>query len=267
MRLIDYQQARALIPRHHENGTTPEEEDSTIAMQSHPTIGPQGRFEEERVTLTFRMNRLSAKAIEYVQRTSRGETAFSEAAVVIDEATALDADHANSILRGPISISSQGYGSSLNGAYPASHHNTVLPALQNLYRAARVVLHEVRLRCATDLNSQGARNRVPGGRTYDMCVWESASTVRVVAEDIRNSIPYILGDTDGKTFVGSDLLRPGIMAGAYLLLWPLLVMRLATCTTKEQREVASSTLERIGTQFGIKQAHELLRSHKSLFEG
>ena len=252
------------MPRDQNNGASLEDE---ISLQSQSHTGSSGQAEEERATLTFQMNQLSSKAMDHIQRTSRGDAAYSEAAVIIDEATALDADHARSISPSPASRMSQGYEISLSSIGESVHYNTMLSTIHNLYRAARVVLHEIRLRCATELNSHNARARAPREPTYDMYVWESASTVRVVSEDIRNSIGPILGDVDGHGFVDSGPLRPGILAEAYLLQWPLLVMRLATCTTKEQREVAAGTLDRIGTQFGIKQAHELVRSHKSLFGG
>lgn len=251
------------MPKDHTGGTSSEDEISAITLHSQNNHSSRGQSEENRATLTFRMNQLSGKAMDHIQRTSRGDAAYSEAVVIIEEATALDADHARSISQVPISNLGQGYLDSQNGVVESS---TMLSAMHNLYRAARVVLHEIRLRCATELNSHNARAHIPREQTYDIWVWESASTVRVVAEDIRNSIGRIFESANGNTLGDPEPLRPGILAEAYLLLWPLLVMRLATCTTKEQRQVAAGTLERIGTQFGIKQAHELLRLHKSLFE-
>jgi hypothetical protein len=90
--------------------------------------------------------------------------------------------------------------------------------------------------------------------------------VRSLAEDICDSIPFCLyeiGDDGMKT---SNEPCKGKHAAAYLLLWPLLVIRLGYHTTPDQKLVATTTLERIGHEIGIKQALRLLRDRKDLFE-
>lgn len=212
------------------------------------------------------MNQLCANAADYFQSIKESDLTNSKGAFLIEEATAIDTEHESWIAQVPTSSHPREERNKRNGTRLLTHNGMILPAVYNLYRSSRVVLHEFRLRCATTLGSQGGQRSLSPEQNYDASVWESASTIRVVAEDIRASVPFCLGDVDENGFTISEPLRPGVLAGAYLLLWPLLVVRLATCTTKEQREFATSTLERIGNEFGIKQALELLQRYRGLFE-
>lgn len=256
------------MPKSQNVGSSIESEVHATAIQALASCGEECALETQRVLLTFRMNRLCANAIEHIRSTGKNDLANSKAAYLIQEATEVDAEHELWISQFPASLRPREERDKQNGSRVLTHTSMMLPALYNMHRSSRIVLHEMRLRFATALSSHGVPSQAaaPAEQSYDAIVWESASTIRVVAEDIRASIPYCIGDIDMNGFAISGSLCPGVLAGAYLLLWPLLVVRLATCTTKEQRQFATSTLERIGGKFGIKQALELLRHIKGLFE-
>lgn len=238
------------------------------ALQALPGAGDEFALEAQQVLLTFQMNQLCTIAVDYLRTVGKGELTDSRAAYIVQEATRVDDAHEQWASQFPVSLCPREESDELSGTRVLTYGSMILPALHNMYRASRIVLHELRLRCAAGLSSRVRmlQDGTQVEQNYDESVWQSATIIRAVAEDIRASLPYCLGDTDSEGSPKSEPLCPGVLAGAYLLLWPLVVMRLATCTTKEQRQAATSALERIGNDFGIKQAHKLLRDHKSLFE-
>jgi hypothetical protein len=138
------------------------------------------------------------------------------------------------------------------------HH--MIPIAWNMYRTGRIMLHEMHLRCKLCLI-----------RDYFAPCNQSTSKqvmapVRSLAQDICDSVPFCLYEIGDDGMVASNEPCNGKHAAAYLLLWPLLVVRLGSHTTPEQKLVATTTLERIGHEIGIKQALRLLRDRKDLFE-
>ena len=139
-----------------------------------------------------------------------------------------------------------------------SHH--MVPVAWNMYRCGRMMLHEMRIRCKICLMKDYSFpcDESGTGKVVDL--------VRSLAEDICDSISFCLYETGGD---GKDVFEECTKskhAAACLLLWPLMVVKLGTYTTVEQKLRAASALERIGSEMGIKQASRLLRDRRDLFE-
>ena len=152
--------------------------------------------------------------------------------------------------------------------YPASYHprelkdegsgtrtliyeNSMISVAWNMYRCNRIMLHEMRLRCELAL----------GDHKWACCTKDThnaADLVKTLTNDILDSIPFCLSDVDSNGESRTESFRPSRSAAGYLLLWPLLVFKLGSYTTMEQRDRATATLERIGSKLGIKQALQLL---------
>jgi len=187
----------------------------------------------------------------------------STAEALIHRATVVDTelDHYYNQHASP-STSEIRYASAATSA--AAHHDILQSVARSIQYATKITLHELRLRLVTSVNLKSGLHMQGAsvGRTYDTLVWTSVGIIPGLAEQIRSSVIECLGDP---VLGNGDEYQPmptGTMAAAYLLLWPLLVVKLATCSTKEQRSFADNTLRQIGERLGIQQATEFHKSRR-----
>ena len=90
--------------------------------------------------------------------------------------------------------------------------------------------------------------------------------VRSLAKDMCDSISFCLYEITDNGEATLESSSRGKHAAAYLLLWPLMVVRLGSYSTNEQKIRATEALRRIGHEMGIKQACRLLNDRNELFD-
>lgn len=130
----------------------------------------------------------------------------------------------------------------------------------NYHRAARIVLHEQLLRClgetvaGMEAAQTGERNELSLALELRIQMEVSASIVQMLADEVLGTVPQAFGDVDASGRPAEADRLPGCRAmGAYLLLWPIKMIKGAEAATSEAQKHAGSVIfERIRDCTGMK---------------
>lgn len=231
------------------------------AVRVLPTLSSENSRVTARVILTFRINQLCAQAATVIQQSNIGGIQRKFALEqLMQEAELLDAKLERWITSFPPNLHPKEVRDNKDGSRCLIYLHHMIPIAWNMYRTGRIMLHEMHLQCKLCLIKEYSTPCNPSTST------QVISLVRSLAQDICDSIPFCLYEIGDDGIVASKEPCNGKHAASYLLLWPLLVVRLGSHTTQEQKLAATTTLERIGHEIGIMQALRLLRDRKDLFD-
>lgn len=127
----------------------------------------------------------------------------------------------------------------------------------NYHRAARMILHGQLLHCLGEVVAGiEAESEVQVEISLDLRtnMETSIAIVQMLAEEVLATVPQCFGDIDatGRPIEKGKL--PGCRAiGAYLLLWPIKIIKgVEAATSKQQKEVGGLVFERIRDCTGMK---------------
>lgn len=126
----------------------------------------------------------------------------------------------------------------------------------NYHRTSRIILHQQLIECLYQASTGSAE--LPTSFSEDeVTTWAEASmsTIRVLIDEVLSTVPQSLGDVDclGQ-YIGGRSDAPRCQAiGAYLILWPIRVIKGPTSrATEPQRLRADDVFERIRECTGMK---------------
>lgn len=129
----------------------------------------------------------------------------------------------------------------------------------NYHRTARIIMHEQLLTCLHRASSHSASTQTQGD-SPDVALlepYEAESTViiRSLAAKLLATVPQSFGEIDhtGKVLSRSAEAPRCRGIGAYLLLWPIKIIKSPqSSVTEEQRQAAQDVFERIREYTGMK---------------
>lgn len=130
----------------------------------------------------------------------------------------------------------------------------------NYHRAARMVLHAQLLQCLGEtVSSMEAESGAPKhdlALELRMQMEVSVSIVQILADEVLSTVPQAFGDIDAAGRPTEPGSLPACRAiGAYLLLWPIKMMKGAdAATSKAQKQASSIIFERIRDCTGMKKS-------------
>lgn len=127
----------------------------------------------------------------------------------------------------------------------------------NYHRTARITLHGQLLQC---LGETIARIEAESGGQNDLALdlrmqmEHSVSVVQILADEVLATVPQCFGDIDAEGRRAESGRLPGCRAiGAYLLLWPIKIIKgTEASTSKAQKEAGAIVFERIRDCTGMK---------------
>lgn len=125
----------------------------------------------------------------------------------------------------------------------------------NYHRAARITLHEQLLTCLRQASTASAHLEQSDAAIVTPLVVESITIIRSLADKILATVPQSLGDLDDTGRVRDPTSNPPKCraVGAYLLLWPIKLIKAAqNSTSEEQKLAAQSVFERIRDYTGAR---------------
>lgn len=213
-----------------------------------------------RAILTLRINHLCVQGDTLIRQMNNCPQRKLQLVSLIQEAATLDAEMQQWVASFPLELYPKEVRSLKDGSRRLTYIHHMIPIAWNMYCCGRMMLHEMAIRCRLCLVQD-----------YDICCngynpQKTIDVVRSLADDICDSIPFCLYDIGNNGEAVHEGWIRGKHAAAYLLLWPLMVVKLGTYTTHPQKLTATETLDRIGKELGIKQACRLLHSRNDLFE-
>ncbi|KAJ6786937.1 hypothetical protein PWT90_09385 [Aphanocladium album] len=127
----------------------------------------------------------------------------------------------------------------------------------NYHRAARMLLHAQLLQCLGEtVSSMEADSSETNELALElrMQMEVSVSIVQILADEVLATVPQAFGDIDAAGHPAEPDKLPGCRAiGAYLLLWPIkIIKRAEAATSKAQKQAGSIIFERIRDCTGMK---------------
>lgn len=126
----------------------------------------------------------------------------------------------------------------------------------NYHRAARITLHEQLLTCLRRASTASAHLDHSDAASISPLVVESATIIQSLADKVLATVPQSLGDLCDSGRVRDPTSPPPKCraVGAYLLLWPIKIIKGAQShASEEQKLAAQSVFERIREYTGAKQ--------------
>jgi hypothetical protein len=254
------QQTRPLMPNLQDSVSSAEHDINALAARILPTLSSENSRVTTRAILTLQINRLSVQAAALLKDTYNCPRRKSQLEDSIQEAACLDAKMEAWICSFPPELHPKEVRSHQDCSRKLTYVHHMIPIAWNMYRCGRIILQEILIRCHSCLMQDYA---MPCNESRAEKIIE---LVRSLAEDMCDSISFCLYEitTDGKATVESS--SRGKHAAAYLLLWPLMVVKLGSYTTDEQKTRATEALRRIDNEMGIKQACRLLSDRNELFD-
>ncbi|KAJ3487817.1 hypothetical protein NLG97_g6322 [Lecanicillium saksenae] len=129
----------------------------------------------------------------------------------------------------------------------------------NYHRAARMMLHAQLLQCLGEtVSGMEADSSEQNQLALDlrMQMELSVSIVQILADEVLATVPQAFGDVDAAGRPTEPDRLPGCRAiGAYLLLWPIKIIKgPEAATSKAQKQAASMVFERIRDCTGMKKS-------------
>lgn len=139
---------------------------------------------------------------------------------------------------------------------PVQIHPDIWSAYEwNYHRAARITLHEQLLTCLRRASTASAHLEQNDAAVVAPLVVESTTIIRSLADKVLATVPQSLGDLDNSGRVRDSTSSPPKCraVGAYLLLWPIKVIKAAQSSASEEQKLASqSVFERIREYTGAR---------------
>ncbi|KAH8911150.1 hypothetical protein BR93DRAFT_322407 [Coniochaeta sp. PMI_546] len=139
---------------------------------------------------------------------------------------------------------------------PVQIHPDIWSAYEwNYHRAARITLHEQLLTCLRRASTASAHLEQNDAAVVAPLVVESTTIIRSLADKVLATVPQSLGDLDNSGRVRDSTSSPPKCraVGAYLLLWPIKVIKAAqSSASEEQKLAAQSVFERIREYTGAR---------------
>ena len=157
--------------------------------------------------------------------------------------------------------------SSGDGVSPGRLPNAVLPHVyqdiyvafvSNNYRAARIHLHEIILRCTTLMACHSLAGSFDSGQTQE----QSKAIIAEMISEICASTAFCLGDINST----GQLASPGcsrIPLGGYLMLWGLFVAYVSTAEGSGSRAWLRGKLAYISNSMGIRASMSLIERKRN----
>ncbi|KAH6894310.1 hypothetical protein B0T10DRAFT_558455 [Thelonectria olida] len=126
----------------------------------------------------------------------------------------------------------------------------------NYHRTARIILHQRLLACLDKASSMpNAREHIEAEATMRDLEFSSLFQIELLADEVLSTVPQCLGDVDhlGQCLCDSSSPPRHQAVGAYLLLWPIKIIKSTDgkCTAS-QKAAASAVFERIRECTGMK---------------